>query len=203
MKNMKLVSVVTTCLTALGGIAYVNTGWTKSVEHKLKEWNEEAFELFEKAISKLGDDLDTIQDYLNHYSWKGLIEDKATSGPVMLKHLELNDYSRAVVVKPGETIEAEVKCNMDSQQCSLFGLYRIVVGIKGEGAQTTIGNELGLVAGKSREKFQLVAPEKAGIYQVRFRPINSCFKSKALEGWKDEEGNEPDAKTTIGIIIVK
>jgi len=203
MQNMKLVSVVTTCLTALGGIAYTNTGWTRSVESRVKEWSDEAVEALKKAVDKLGDDCQAIQEHLNNYSWKGIIEDKAISGPVTLKHLELNDYSRAIVVKPGEKIEAEVKCNIDSEQCSLWGLYRIVIGIKGEGPQTTIGNELGVIAGKSREKFTLIAPDKAGIYQVRFRPINACFKSKAFEGWKDDEGNEPDAKTTIGIIIVK
>lgn len=203
MKNMKLVSVVTTCLTALGGITYVNTGWTKSIENKIKEWNEEGLEALKKGIDKLGNDLNAIQDYLNDYAWKGLIQDKATAGPVTLKHLELNDYSRAVVVKRGEKIEAEVKCYIDPEQCSLFSLYRIVVGLKGEGPQATIGNEMGLVAGKSREKFTLKAPERPGVYQIRFRPVTTCFKSRAFEGWKDDEGNEPGAKTTIGIIIVK
>ncbi|HLB59480.1 MAG TPA: hypothetical protein VJL87_05290, partial [Bdellovibrionota bacterium] len=105
--------------------------------------------------------------------------------------------------KPGEKIEAEVQCSLDAEQCSVFGVYRIVVGIKGEGAQAVIGNESGLVAGKTVEKFTLIAPEKAGMYQIRFRSVEAFLKKTALDAWKDEEGNEPDGKTTIGIIFVK
>ncbi len=203
MKYMKFTSVATTCLVALLGLTYPNTACAKSVEKTVKEWIDDGSEALKKGTDKLGDDFNAIQDYLNNYHWKGLIEEKATSGPATLKHLELNDYSKVVVVKPGETIEAEVKCNLDPDQCSIYGVYRIVVGLKGKGPQAVIANESGLIAGKTREKFTLLAPEEPGMYQIRFRTVDALFQSTALAAWIDEEGNEPDGTTTIGIIFVK
>jgi len=202
MKNVKL-TIAKTCLVALLGVSHFNVGWAKSADDEVKGWIEDGSEALKKGVDKLSDDFTAIQKYLDNYHWKGLIEKKATSGPATLKHLKLNGYDRAVIVKPGEEIEAEVKCDFDSKECSVFGLYRIVVGLKGEDAQAVIGNESGIVAGKSEEKFTLKAPDKAGMYQIRFRTVDALFKDKALNSWKDEQGDEPDGKTTIGVIIVK
>src|SRR5690349_20844261 len=166
MKNTKFISAATACLVALLVVTHLNTGWAKSVEDTVKDWIDDSSEALKKEVADFGDDFDAVQNYLGNYHWKGLIEEKATSGPVTLKHLELNDHSRAIIVKPGEKIEAEVTCNLDAKQCSVFGVYRIVIGIKGEGAQAVIGNESGLVAGKTREKFTLIAPDKSGMYQI-------------------------------------
>ncbi len=203
MKNAKFMPATVACLVAVFGLAHPEMGWAKSARDTIKGWVEESSDTIKKGIDELGDDLNGIQDYLNHYHWKGVLEDAATSGPVTLKHLELNDHSRAVVVKAGEKIDAEVKCILDPEQCSIFGLYRIVVGIKGEGPQAVIANESGLIARKSRESFTLIAPDKPGLYQIRFRPVDAYFQSTALHAWKDEAGNEPDGTTTIGIIVVK
>ena len=203
MKTTKFIPAAATCLVAVLGLVHPETGWTRSARDTIKGWVEESSEALKKGVDELGNDFNAIQDYLNHYHWKGVLEDTATSGVATLKHLELNDHSRAVIVKPGEKIDAEVKCILDSEQCSIFGLYRIVIGIKGEGPQTVIGNESGLIAGTSREKFTLKAPDKPGVYQIRFRPVDAFFQSAALNAWRDKEGNEPDGTTTIGIIVVK
>jgi hypothetical protein len=202
MKNIKF-AIAKTCLVALLSVTYLNAGESQSIEDKVKDWIDHSSETLKNGVEKLGDDFNAIQDYLNNYHWKGLIQDKATSGPVTLKHLELNEHSRAVIVKPGETIEAEVKCNLDAEKCSVFSVYRIVVGLKGEGPQAVIGNESGLLPKKTIEKFTLTAPEKAGMYQIRFRSVDTLFKSTALKAWKDDNDNEPDGTTTIGIIFVK
>lgn len=200
---MKKITLITAATVALLGITSMNTAWTKSVEDKVKDWVDDCSKSLKKGVEELGEDFDAIQDYLNNYSWKGIIQEKASSGPATLSHLELNEHSKAIVVKPGETIDAEVKCDLDSKQCSALGVYRIVVGIPGEGPQAVIGNESGLFAGKTREKFTLTAPEKKGFYQIRFRPVDALFQSTALDGWVDDHNHEPSAKTTIGIIVVK
>ncbi len=196
-------SMMTVCLMILSGTMYCNAGWAKSVEHKVKDWFQDAWDSLKKGVDDLGDNFEDIQAYLDDYDWKGMIEHKATSGPAMLKHLELNDNGRVIVVKPGEEIHAEVKCELDSEKCSNFGMYRVVVGLKDDGPQAVLGNEPGFAAGKSREKFTLVAPEKPGFYQIRFRAVDAFLRTTAKDAWKDDDGNEPDAKTTIGIIYVK
>ncbi len=203
MKNVKFMPVAASCLIALLGLAHPNAGWAKSVEETVKGWIENGGEALKRGTDDLGQDFAVLQEYLDHYNWKGLIEDKATSGPATLKHLELNEHSRVIVVKPGEKIKAEVKCLLDSEKCSAFGLYRIVVGINDVGPQAVVGHELGLAAGKTREKFTLTAPTEPGMYEIRFRPVEALLKTTALDAWTDEAGNQPDGKTTIGIIFVK
>lgn len=61
----------------------------------------------------------------------------------------------------------------------------------------------GLGDGKTKEEFTLVAPERTGTYQIRLRPAKIIFNSPAFDAWQDADGNEPDATTTIGLIIVK
>ena len=107
------------------------------------------------------------------------------------------------MVRPGERIKGIVQCQVDRDQCSALSLYRIVVGIQGKGPQITIGNELGMTAGESLEQFDLIAPAEPGIYQVRFKLVEALFEQTAFEKWLDENGHEPDATTTIGVIVVK
>ncbi len=100
-------------------------------------------------MDKIGDNLVDIQNYLDNYDGKGLIQDEAASGAATLKHLQLNGHSRAVVVRPGERVEGIVQCNLDRNKCSALGLYRVVIGISGKGGQTSIGNDLGIAVGES------------------------------------------------------
>jgi hypothetical protein len=194
---------LTMLLTSLFVAGNCNTGWTKNVEDKIKDLVDDVSDSLKNTIDKIGDNLADVQDYLDHHHWKGLVQEEATSDAVTLKHLYLNDHPKAVVVKPGERITGIVQCNLDREQCSALKLYRVVLGIKGQGAQTTIGNELGIIAGESLENFVLVAPIKPGVYQIRFRLVASLFEANALDAWVDKKGDEPDGTTTIGVIVVK
>lgn len=198
MKNIALTSAA--FLVALTGFSQTHAN---SFEKKTKEYVAKMQDSVNNELEKLGEDFDEIQNYLENYPWKGILQDKVSSGAVTLKHLYLNDHPKVLCVKPGERIEGKVHCHLDKDQCSSLSMYRVVLGFVGEDPQTTIGNELGIVAGHSKETFTLIAPSKPGIYQLRFRLVDSFFKGKALDAWKDEKGNEPDASTTIGIVVVK
>ncbi|MBI2743617.1 MAG: hypothetical protein HYX48_06845 [Chlamydiales bacterium] len=139
---------------------------------------------------------------VDSYPWKGLVEDEATSGVVTLSDLKLNGHSRVAIVKPGEEVQAEVQCSFDRAHCSKFSLYRIVIGIEGTGPLTSIYNSFCLLTERSHEKFVFKAPEKTGLYQLRFRVANTLYKKDALLTWTDKQGEEPGAGTTIGILIV-
>jgi hypothetical protein len=201
MKNAKFKSW--TALLVLFSVVAFNTGSAKPVDEKVKQFIDSSSEKLKGAVDKIGDNLVDIQNYLDNYDGKGLIQDEASSGAASLKHLQLNGHSRAVVVRPGERVEGVVQCNLDRNKCSALGLYRVVIGISGKGGQTTIGNDLGIAVGESLEKFSLIAPQEAGIYQIRFRVVDKLFEGDALKAWVDKKGNEPDGSTTIGLIIVK
>jgi hypothetical protein len=179
------------------------TGFASSAGSKAEDAIDKVAHAIKHAISKLEDNVEVVQDYFDNYKWKGVIEDTVTFDKVTLENFELNGHSKAIIVKPGERIEGRVHCILDRKQCSLTHFYRVVLGIKGEGAQTTIGNEFGLVAGESKEKFTLIAPENPDLYQVRFKVVDSLFKGNALDAWKDDKGNEPDSRTTVAFILVK
>lgn len=202
MKTTKIRSL-TFFLLALFGVGHFDAVLAKSVGEKAKHFIDEASDSLKTGVDKLGDDMNAIQSYLDNYHWKGLIQDEATSGVTTLKHLELKNHAKAIVVKPGERVEGIVQCNLDREQCSNLKVYRVVLGLQGKGAQTTIGNELGIIAGESVESFALVAPSEPGIYQIRFRTVEEVLKKAALDDWVDEKGDEPDGTTTIGIIVVK
>ncbi len=175
----------------------------KDIKDKIKKGIEEASDFLKKEVDNISGDIKAVQEYLDNYSWKGIIQDHATSGVATLSHLKLNGHSRAAAVQPGEKIEGILHCHLDPQKCNSLSFYRVLIGIKGVGPQVTVCNYLGASAGDSKEKFILTAPEAKGIYQIRFRVVESFLESEALQAWADAQGQEPDASTTIGVIVVK
>ncbi len=175
----------------------------KDMQEKVKKTIEDVSDFLKKEVDKVAGSVEAVQEYLDHYSWKGVIQDHTTSGVATVGHLKLNGHSKAVVVHAGDKIEGELHCYLDSDKCSKLSFYRVIVGLKGAGPQVSLCNYLGAVAGKSVEKFTLKAPQAAGVYQVRFRVVESFSESDAFGEWADEKGQEPEASTTIGVIIVK
>lgn len=202
MKNIKIIPVVAMCLMGLVTIP-VNKGYTESARDKVKSWVDDTTDALKKGIDSVGENIDAIQNYLDHYSWQDVIDEQATSGPATLKHLKLNGHPRAIVVGRGEKIDAEVRCNIDSDKCTSLGVYRVVVGLRGDGPQAIVGNETGFLAGKTKEKFTLTAPYRPGIYQIQFRTVETVSKQNALDAWLDELGEEPGPRATIGVLVVK
>lgn len=190
-------------LIALFSLSNFNMGFAESVGEKTKRFIDELSASLKTGVDKFGNDVNAIQNYLDNYHWKGLIQDEATSGAATLRHFSLKNHSKSIVVKPGERVEGVVQCNINRELCASLTVYRVVLGIKGLGAQTTIGNEVGIMAGESLESFALIAPSEAGIYQIRFRTVEGLFEKTALDGWLDGQGNEPDGTTTIGLIVVR
>ena len=121
-------------------------------------------------------------------------------------------------VKPGETIGvyAHYKWLWAREQGSIV---QIIVGIDGEGAQVSIAN--GVVIGRRyfdyysncfsnqlidiTEKdvsFAIVAPEKPGAYEVRFRYAQAYLPHEAVSNWWSVD-HVPTAQSTIGKIVVE
>ncbi len=175
-----------------------NVSWAKSVEEKAKKFIDETAGALKQAVDQFGDNVSEIQSYLDHYHWKGVLEDQSTTDPVTLKNLRLNGHDKVVVVLPGERVEGRVTCTYAQEQCAALTYYRIILGIKDQGAQTTIAGTLGAFAGESHEDFVLIAPATRGMYQIAFQPTEALLESTALAQWRDPEGVKP-----IGFIIVK
>ncbi len=174
----------------------------KSFESKVKSKIDDIADSLKEDVDKLGNNVQKIQEYLDHYSYKGMIQDQVSYGPVTLSHMVLNNRGKAVVVKPGERIQGTVECDLHKEKCSSLHFYRVVLGFANEGAQTTVCNSLGTAGSKTLEKFNLIAPTVPGIYEIRFRPVESFIESTALKEWYNKEGNQPSAETTVGVVVV-
>jgi hypothetical protein len=175
-----------------------------AARQEVKEKIQEAAEAFKTGVDKCGDKFEEISEYLRTYDYKGLIHEHATSGPATITHVVLNDYPLAVVAKPGERIEGKLKYLLDTSQTKDLKYHRLLLGLKGVGPQTAVGIGLGYLADKENEEtFTLIAPEKPGVYQIRFRSVENYTESEALKHWHDSKGHGPSSEQTIGVIVVK
>lgn len=155
----------------------------------------------EEELKHAGNNKFTIHETVKKYNWNKWIADRASYGPATLSGLKLGGAKKAVVLaKPGEQIEGEVECAFNRQQCSPLSLYRVVLGIKNKGGQTTVFNHFGIRAGKETDHFTLTAPREKGIYQVGFRVVEAAREGTAIKSWDDE--NEREEPAVIGLIIV-
>ena len=189
--------VMAVTLLALGSS---DSAWgQENTEDKIKSGIDTTADALKKAVEKIGDKLEDIQDYFHKK-----FHEQTSVGPATVTDVKFNDHSLAAIVKPGERIEGQLKCTLDKDKIKDIKYHRLILGFKGEGAQTSIGSGVGYFADKeSKEKFVLIAPSKPGFYQVRFRPVESYTEHEALKQWKDDKGQEPDKKNTIGLIYVK
>jgi len=201
-KETKFLSIVALLLMVLC-FTKANQAEAKKVDDKIKDSIEDVSSFLKNEVDKLGNNLSKVQDFLENYHWKGVIQDTATSGAETLSNLKLNGRSKVIVAAPNAPITGEVDCFLDPKEASLFTVYRVVLGIQGEGPQTTIGTATGFSSGVKHEVFALRAPRNPGFYQIRFRTAENYFEDSAMDAWFDEKGNEPDGTATIGIIYVK
>ena len=201
-KAKNLLSLVVS-ISLLASFAGTSQAWGKSVEDKLKDRVDHVSKELKKKIDSFGEDVRSIQNYLENYSWKGVLQDEVTSGPETLSEIRLNGHRRVVVVDKGAPIHGEVKCSLDPKIASPLNVYRVVLGFARIGPQVAVGVTWGGSGQVSYPKFKLTAPTQPGFYEIRFRTADKFLESKALDAWYDENGREPDSSTTIGIVYVR
>ena len=143
-----------------------------------------------------------FSEYLQECPWIGLIANQITYGPITISDVNIHDGDKLAFASPGETLNGMLKYKVDSKDLDSLHLYHLVIGIKKEGAQDCITHNLGMWNSKGHGHFSLKAPEKPGIYEVRFLFTEGLTCARAREAWNS--GNEkPSAAATIGIIIVE
>lgn len=192
-KNFRSLAIL---LTALICLVNFNAGWAKPIDEKIKGAIDDCADSLKKGIDHLGDNLAEVQNYLDQYHWKGVIQDEASSKGVTLKDLQLNSHAKAAVVRPGEWIKGDVTYHLDHDKRSSLNSYRVVLGIYGPRSANGNWHEFDLARDKDSERFNVMAPQEPGIYQICFRVRENLSDVK-------EKGEKPDPKTTIGVIVVK
>ena len=142
---------------------------------------------------------DKINEWVKSCPWIGLVANEVTCGPITLKDLDLDKKGRFVIALPGEEINASVKYSVDADRLESWNLHHIAVGIKGQDDPICITHSFGVWDKNGKACFTLKAPEKKGVYEVRFDYQEAMLCSDAAKAWRK---NNPSAKATVGIIIV-
>lgn len=204
MKNVQFSKLVTPIACVLTLLLGVNSQLlAKDTETKIKDKIEDIAQDLKDLVGKAGDKIEDIQHSFDSYRWKGVLSGAITLGPVTLDDLKLEKHHRAMVARPGENLKCKISYKLDASQCSALDVYRVVIGYKGIGPQTTVGASLGVVDVETRERFDLVAPSQEGVYEIRARVVKGYTEDNAMRAWLDPQGNEPGSETTIGLIYVK
>jgi hypothetical protein len=143
-----------------------------------------------------------IHRYLEKAPWIGLIANELTFGPLTISRINIHDGEKFALVAPGEVLEGSLQYSINAKELSTLHRYHLVIGIDGEGAQDCVTHTIGICNSKGIGNFKLTAPEKAGIYQVKFMFVEGLTCSRAQELWNSGE-KEPSSEATIGVIIVE
>lgn len=143
----------------------------------------------------------SLTEFIQECPWIGLVASEITYGPITISEVNIHDGDKLAVVAPGEILNGMLKYRVDSKDLQSLHLYHLVIGIKGQGPQDCITHNLGMWSSEGKGRFTLKAPEKPGIYEVRFLLTQALLCSNARDAWDSDQGI-PSSAATIGIIIV-
>lgn len=111
------------------------------------------------------------------------------------------DSGKVVYAAPGEKISGQAQLE-DLGTKLFFEFTQIIVGLDGIGAQDGIEYRNPVSFIPPREfPFTLVAPEKPGIYEVRFKEAGAYTVKDAIDCWWNV-GHAPTEQSTIGLVVV-
>lgn len=143
-----------------------------------------------------------LNKYLEKAPWLGLIADEVTYGPITVSRVHIHEGDKFVIAAPGESLNGSLRYRIDTDDLKALQRYHLVIGIKGKEAQECVAHSLGVWDSKGKANFTLVAPQKPGIYQVRFLFVDDWTCASAKNEWNSGK-NVPSSNATIGVIIVE
>ncbi len=143
-----------------------------------------------------------INDYIKEAPWIGLIADEVDYGPITITDVRIHHGNKLAFVQPKETLHGSLEYRINADDLKSMRLYHLVIGIKGVGPQDCVTHSMGVLDSHGTGKFELKAPKKPGIYQVRFMLSKGVTCASAREDWTTGQ-KEPSSNATIGVIIVE
>jgi hypothetical protein len=147
------------------------------------------------------------------------VTEGAEYSAIRIDNVNIKNQGETASVSPGETfgVHASYKF-LQPRECG--SIVQIIVGFKGLGAKTCIANGIVLENGRFYDylplafrnqyiditekdvDFALIAPQEAGIYEIRFRYAQAYLPHEAVSSWWNVD-EAPAAAATIGTIIVE
>lgn len=144
---------------------------------------------------------ESISDYVESVPGIGLISDTIRFDGIEINNFRFAHDHKYIFVKTGEEFEAEMDYIINSDLLTSLHLHHFIIGLQDDGPQACILHSLGMMDGSGHVSVTLKAPQKAGVYQVRFCHTECLTDQEAFKAWW--RGDGPSAKTIVGIVVVK
>lgn len=149
------------------------------------------------AVSSAGD---KVSDLISSCPWIGLIAKEVSYGPITISNLNIADAGKLAFCEPGEKIEGSLKYKIDAKKLDSWNVHHIIVGLRGQDAQSCITHSIGVWDKKGKANFSFTAPQEKGIYEVCFDYQEAALCCNAIDEWHN---HPPAHKATIGILVVE
>lgn len=144
---------------------------------------------------------DSIDKYADEIPGIGLIADSIKFDGITISHFRFENDKKYVISNPGETIPAYMHYAIDASALKTLHRHHLIIGLYDDGPQECILHSYGIKDSEGDVSVNLIAPEKKGVYQVRFCHSIGLTDEQAQKAWW--RGKGPSAKTIVGIVVVK
>lgn len=131
----------------------------------------------------------------------GLITDTVTFDGITISQFAFENDKKFTFVEPEESFSARMHYQIDASVLKTLHRHHLIIGLYDDGPQQCILHSYGIKDSEGDVCVTLKAPEKKGVYQVRFCHAIGLTDDQAHKAWW--EGDGPSAKTIVGIVIVR
>ena len=144
---------------------------------------------------------DTIDKYAEEVPGIGLISDSIKFDGITISQFQFENDKKFIFVDPGQSFAARMHYEIDASALKTLHRHHLIIGLHDDGPQQCILHSYGIKDSEGDVCVTLEAPEKQGVYQVRFCHSIGLTDEEAQKAWW--RGDGPSAKTIVGIVVVK
>lgn len=144
---------------------------------------------------------DRIETFADEVPGIGLIADSITFDGITIGNFRFENEKKFVFAEPGDEVPVYMHYEIDASALKTLHLHHLIIGLYDDGPQTCVLHSLGIKDSEGEATVTLKAPEKKGVYQVRFCHSIGLTDHEAQKAWW--RGDGPSAKTIVGIMVVK
>lgn len=130
-----------------------------------------------------------------------LISESVTFDGVNINNFQFENGQNIITVKPCQLFNAHMCYRVDASRLKTLRYHHVIVGLYDDGPQHCILHTLGVKDSCGPIDVRLRAPQKPGVYQVRFSHSTGLSNKDAMNSW--DHGEAPSVDTVTGIVIVK
>jgi hypothetical protein len=144
---------------------------------------------------------ENIDKYAEDIPGIGLILNTIKFDGITISNFYFENNKKFIFVEPNQDFSACMHYSIDASALKTLKRHHLIIGLYDAGPQQCILHAYGIKDSEGEVCATLKAPEKKGVYQVRFCHSIGLTDDEAQKAWWRGEG--PSAKTIVGIVVVK